>query len=219
MNNDMTQTPADVRGRIIRASILPIEDEETMIAGLRAGAEAVERGELDAGSFVAVWSQYLRELFRRASSVPAPADVREQVAKEVYVWEHVRRGAEESWARQRWQTETDGMRDLYFETADRILSLLRTPRGEGEGRWEDLVFGPIVEAYNEAHAALRSGAQEGEEDALVCASCGESIGDEPTVIWQDAYTHYRCTPEDAIRDDTPVIRPIDTARRGEGGGK
>ena len=67
-------------------------------------------------------------------------------------------------------------------------------------------------------AARRSDAQ-GEEDALVCASCGEPIGDEPTVIWQGAYTHYRCTPEDAIRDDTPVIRPIDTARRGEGGGK
>src|SRR5690606_14420237 len=95
----------------------------------------------------------------------------------------------------------------------------RRGEGGGEEQWEDLIFAPIVEAYNEAHAALRSGAQEGEEDALVCASCGEPIGDEPTVIWQDAYTHYRCTPEDAIRDDTPVIRPIDTARRGEGGGE
>src|SRR5690606_39384704 len=110
MNNDMTQTPADVRGRIIRASILPIEDEETMIAGLRAGTEAVERGELDAGSFVAVWSQYLRELFRRASSVPSPADVREQVAEEVYVWEHVRRGAVEAGARQRGHTGAEGRR-------------------------------------------------------------------------------------------------------------
>ena len=99
---------------------------------------------------------------------------------------------------------------------EQVAAFLRTPRGEGEGRWEDLVFGPIVEAYNEAHAARRSDAQE-KGDALVCASCGEPIGDEPTVIWQDAYTHYRCTPEDAIRDDTPVIRPIDAARRGEGG--
>src|SRR5690606_40159877 len=73
---EVTQhTPADVRGRIIRASILPIEDEETMIARLRAGAEAVERGELDAEDFAGIWSQHLRELFRRASSVPAPADM------------------------------------------------------------------------------------------------------------------------------------------------
>ena len=70
-------------------------------------------------------------LYRTLAS-PADGDVREQVAMEVYVWEHVRRGAEESWARQRWQTETDGMRDLYFEAADRILALIRTPRGEGE---------------------------------------------------------------------------------------
>ena len=177
MNNDMTQTPADVRGRIIRASIPPIEDEETMIAGLRAGAEAVERGELDAGSFVAVWSQYLRELFRRASSVPAPADVREQikaairegvryvakadgaylyepsvdetadrilsllrgaagedvrerVAREVFAWEHGRRGAAAEWIRAQWQGETPKRRAMYFDLADRILALLRTPRGE-----------------------------------------------------------------------------------------
>lgn len=111
------------------------------------------------------------------------------------------------------------MRDGEWDV--RVVPLYRAAlRSEapGDDRWEDVVFGPITEAYNEAHAARRSDAQEGEEDALVCASCGEPIGDEPTVIWQDAYTHYRCTPEDAIRDDTPVIRPIDTARRGEGGG-
>ena len=161
---------------------------------------------------------------------PTPADVRERAAMEVYVWEHVRRGAEESWARQQWQTETDGVRDLYFEAADRILAILRTARGEGEedggefcdlcgeefdpselgtvigplgeddgvprwyrcprcaraydagyqqgqrdprgdetadptaprsdaqgeDQWEDLIFGTLVEAYNEAHAARRS---------------------------------------------------------------
>ena len=30
---------------------------------------------------------------------------------------------------------------------------------QGEDQWEDLIFAPIVEAYNEAHAALRDGAQ------------------------------------------------------------
>src|SRR5690606_32627852 len=68
--SERTQTPADVRGRIIRASILPIEDEETMIASLRSGAEAVGRGELDVDDFVGIWSQYLRQLLR-ASSVHA----------------------------------------------------------------------------------------------------------------------------------------------------
>ena len=90
--SDTTQhTPADVRGGIIRASILPIEDEETMIAGLRAGAEAVERGELDAEDFAGIWSQYLRELFRRASSV-----VRERVAADAdEIWYHWIEGQED----------------------------------------------------------------------------------------------------------------------------
>jgi len=102
----------------------------------------------------------------------APADVREQVAKEVYVCEHVRRGAEESWARQRWQTETDGVRDLYFETADRILALLRTPRGEGDvkplawrveyrgrtgGEWEYLNTYDLVEVAKEKVERMRRG--------------------------------------------------------------
>src|SRR5690606_21087853 len=38
---------------------------------------------------------------------------------------------------------------------EQVAALLRTPRGEGEDRWEDVVFGPITEAYNEAHAARR----------------------------------------------------------------
>src|SRR5690606_37292079 len=32
----------------------------------------------------------------------------------------------------------------------------RRSDAQGEDRWEDLVFGPITEAYNEAHAAHRS---------------------------------------------------------------
>src|SRR5690606_26735915 len=129
-----------------------------------------------------------------------PADVRERVAKEVYVWEHVRRGAEESWARQRWQTETDGMRNLYFEAADRILALIRTPRGDGEDTipvsalrseiaqlkahgllpylaWAQLCAlaggGPVGE---DTPVALRSEAQG--EDTWTCESCGEPIEDD-----------------------------------------
>src|SRR5690606_34525521 len=83
-------------------------------------------------------------LYRTLAS-PADGDVREQVAKEVYVCEHVRRGAEESWARQRWQTETDGVRDLYFEAADRILALIRTPSGEGESARRALVADRLEE--------------------------------------------------------------------------
>lgn len=186
--------PADVRGRIIRASILPIEDEETMIARLRAGAEAVERGELDAEDFAGIWSQHLRELFRRASSVPAPADVRERVAKEVYLWEATRVGADESWALWLWREESNTRRRQYFNVADRILALLRTPRGDGEDcrlapivraileridRYQgfhdrvgpaDLTLPPVARTITEEEilalrAALRSDAQ-GEEDAL-----------------------------------------------------
>lgn len=39
-----------------------------------------------------------------------------------------------------------------------VVPLYRATRrseAQGEDRWEDLVFGPIVEAYNEAHAARR----------------------------------------------------------------
>src|SRR5690606_34629228 len=121
---EVTQhTPADVRGRIIRASILPIEDEETMIARLRAGAEAVERGELDAEDFAGIWSQYLRELFRRASSVPAPADVRVRVAK------IVREAMADAGRSERLNTF---VRNSMWDYTDRILALLPTPRGEGE---------------------------------------------------------------------------------------
>src|SRR5690606_20388995 len=145
-----------------------------------------------------------------------PADVRERVAKEVYLWEATRFGAAESWALRSWEQESNTRRELYFNVADRILALLRAPRGEGEAsglaeciitcmgcgqdfdphddaqaryheaacevvdhepargeserrprgaalrseaqgedRWEVLVFGPIIEAYNEAHAARR----------------------------------------------------------------
>ena len=130
MSNDTTQhTPADVRGRIIRASILPIEDEETMIARLRAGAEAVERGELDAEDFAGIWSQYLRELLR-ASSVPAPADVRERVAK------IVREAMEDARRSERLNTFPQSS---MWDYADRILALLRTPRGEGEAATTHLI--------------------------------------------------------------------------------
>ena len=61
-----------------------------------------------------------------------PADVRERVAKEVYLWEATRFGADASWALRRWREESDTRRELYFNVADRILALLRTPRGEGE---------------------------------------------------------------------------------------
>jgi len=36
----------------------------------------------------------------------------------------------------------------------RALAALRS-EAQGEDRWEDVVFGPITEAYNEAHAARR----------------------------------------------------------------
>src|SRR5690606_20582331 len=175
-----------------------------------------------------------------------PADVRERVAKEVYLWEATRFGAAESWALRSWEQESNTRRELYFNVADRILALLRTPRGEeeaaamsanlaralaamqaawiewrrgrgadaamqwventligpglipgddesdaqaffdraiaeiehhqtrhaaalrsdaqGEDQWEDLIFAPIVEAYNEAHAARRGeGGGDGEQ--------------------------------------------------------
>src|SRR5690606_18604070 len=53
--------------------------------------------------------------------------------------------------------------DAVLASPEPDIALLRTPRGEGESarrsdaqredRWEDLIFGPIAEAYNEAHAA------------------------------------------------------------------
>src|SRR5690606_18773402 len=34
--------------------------------------------------------------------------------------------------------------------------------------------------------------------ALMCETCGEEIrDDEEMVVWQDAYTHQRCTPDDS----------------------
>jgi len=142
------------------------------------------------------------------------ADVRERVAREVFT-------LDADWRREYWdQFRRDFPRQAqaYYDTADRILGLFRTPRGEeeaepvawrvefrprgeiewqrlgtydypdiaeeralilsrsgrmecrivplypavpsseaqGEDRWEDVVFGPITEAYNEAHAARRS---------------------------------------------------------------
>src|SRR5690606_15113479 len=61
-----------------------------------------------------------------------PANVRERVAKEVYLWEATRFGSAESWALRRWREESNTRRELYFNVADRILALLRNPRGEGE---------------------------------------------------------------------------------------
>src|SRR5690606_38931574 len=66
-----------------------------------------------------------RELFRRASSVPTPADVRERVAFEAFAWEHGRRGADAEWIRAQWQSETPKWRAMYFDLADRILAILR----------------------------------------------------------------------------------------------
>jgi len=68
-----------------------------------------------------------------------PADVRERVAFEAFAWEHGRRGAAAEWIRAQWQGETPKRRAMYFDLADRILALLRTPRGEGEGDtlWRD----------------------------------------------------------------------------------
>jgi hypothetical protein len=116
---------ADVRGRIIRASILPIEDEETMIAGLRAGAEAIERGELDADDFVGIWSQYLRELFRRASSVHAPADARELAREIIRSLDMIARN---------YDSYEYGLPVMthYDEMVDTVVAILRAPRGEGE---------------------------------------------------------------------------------------
>ncbi|PZM88551.1 MAG: hypothetical protein DIU79_16680 [Actinobacteria bacterium] len=63
-----------------------------------------------------------------------PADVRERVAKEVYLWEATRFGAAESWALRRWLEESNTRRKLYFNVADRILAILSAPRGE-EKAW------------------------------------------------------------------------------------
>lgn len=192
MSDATTQPPADVRERIIRASILPIEDEETMIAGLRAGAEAVERGELDVDDFVGVWSQYLRELFRRASSVPAPADVRELAVEIIRSLDLIARN---------YDSYEYGLPVMthYNEMVDTVVALLRTPRGEGERvqgawatveaaalAWADLLDSNFVgqraqaaEIRNAvAHVAafLRAPRCEGEEDGgELCDLCGEEF--------------------------------------------
>jgi len=57
-----------------------------------------------------------------------PADVRERVAREVFT-------LDADWRREYWdQFRRDFPRQAqaYYDTADRILDLLRTPRGEGE---------------------------------------------------------------------------------------
>ena len=329
--SDATQPPADVRGKILRASILPFEDEDTLLAGLRAGAEAVERGELDAEDFAGIWSQYLRELFRRASSVPAPADVRVRVAKIVReamadagrserlntfvrnsMWDYTDRilallptprGEGEAWrafidaldefeaaanlwvdpmgptaadmerlcqSRQRvlecaralatirpeaqgeeepvaWLVERRGVEmfgwhpvHVYLgkQNAENVAQVLRdgewdvsvvplyraTRRSEaqGEDRWEDLVFGPIVEGYNEAHAAHRSDAQKGDADALDLIRWAESrhAALEPVAGNIMPPGTYACYAGDG---DDPYMGPgilgaIRAARRGEGGG-
>jgi len=56
-----------------------------------------------------------------------------------------------------------------------ILGAIRAARrGEEQGqeRWEDLVFGPITEAYNEAHAARLGEAPGDGPVGAVCANCG-----------------------------------------------
>jgi len=57
-----------------------------------------------------------------------PADVRERVAREVFA-------LDANWRREYWdQFRRDFPRQAqaYYDTADRILALLRAPRGEGE---------------------------------------------------------------------------------------
>jgi len=54
------------------------------------------------------------------------------VAREVYLWEATRVGADESCALRSWGDESNTKRKLYFNVADRIMAILRTPRGEGE---------------------------------------------------------------------------------------
>src|SRR5690606_23546012 len=49
--------------------------------------------------------------------------------------------------------QLDRARQRVIECARALAA--RRPEAQGEDRWEDLVFGPIVEAYNEAHAARR----------------------------------------------------------------
>ena len=192
-------------------------------------AESLDR------SVAPIESEGARRIVALASARPTPADVRERVAFEAFAWEHGRSGAAAEWIRAQWQGETPKRRAMYFDLADRILALLRTPRGEGEAaamsanlaralaamqaawiewrrgrgadaamqwientligpglipgddasdaqaffdraiaeienhqirhaaalrsdaqgedRWEDVVFGPITEAYNEMHAA------------------------------------------------------------------
>src|SRR5690606_41384025 len=61
-----------------------------------------------------------------------PAAARARVAFEAFAWEHGRRGAAAEWIRAQWQDETPKRRAMYFDLADRILAILRTPRGEGE---------------------------------------------------------------------------------------
>src|SRR5690554_543919 len=59
-----------------------------------------------------------------------PADVRERVAREVFT-------LDADWRREYWdqfRRAFPRQAQAYYDTADRILGLFRTPRGEGEGR-------------------------------------------------------------------------------------
>jgi len=96
---------------------------------------------------------------------------------------------------------------------------------QGDDHWEDLVFGPITEAYNEAHAARRSDAQREEDDKPYAYIGVEETWDADSrsvtvyerVLWdRDSATRWQAErPED--RTVTPVYhRPA--ACRGEAPG-
>ncbi|HEX7119130.1 MAG TPA: hypothetical protein VF212_10095 [Longimicrobiales bacterium] len=144
-----------------------------------------------------------------------PADVRERVAKEVYLWEATRVGADESWALRRWREESNMRRRLYFNVADRILAILRAPRGEGEiaavldaveaeaDKWDDgfvpsFASRETVREIRRRLAALRSEAQ----------GDGWRIAEPARELVRRETPESRAVAQDAIA----------AARRGEGGG-
>lgn len=206
----MTQhTPADVRGRIIRASILPIEDEETMIARLRAGAEAVERGELDAEDFAGIWSQYLRELLR-ASSVPAPADVRELAVEVIRLNTALALLKTEENAA---HVEAVATNAAWLEELERIAAFAtRTPALR-------LDAALCSEAQGEEDAVRRTWEQAVQRAYGCLDYCGGYRGAELKAFHSGIKTVIRALEAglDTVDTQTAALDRIGAARRGEGG--
>ena len=160
-----------------------------------------------------------------------PAEVRERVAKEVYLWEATRFGADECWALRRWREESNTRRRLYFNVADRILALLRTPCGEGEGEaqpWRKvgeepppngvqvLVYDPRPDGYSYAGCWAYTLIRKGDQFYLDGERCDEEVRSRLNIeewLWQPLPPYPGSRSKDADVRDTALRElgaPIET---------